>query len=72
MQVSPELFVGCFASPSNVGAYALQKIPSRAALAEFEEIVNALQVPMIEPAGVPHLELLKRIVRREFVDPQDL
>jgi hypothetical protein len=71
--LSRSLYVGCFASEDVPRVYALQKIPSDAALRLFNEFLDELDIgvfknPLLE---VPQFELLKRIVVREFTDPAD-
>ncbi|HYD81277.1 MAG TPA: hypothetical protein VEC06_15835 [Paucimonas sp.] len=73
IQLKQDLFVGCFASPDCPGTYALQKIPSIGGLRLFNQILDDLEIPYASDPieNIPHFELIKRIVAREFVDPPE-
>lgn len=64
------LYVGCIENPRRRGAYALQKIPSEAALRIFNDFLDESGVEALKDASiVADFALLRAIVRREFSDP---
>ena len=71
VRVRPGLYVACFSNPKKPSAYALQKLPSDAALGLLQHLVKELGVAVVETPSetVPDFELLRSIIAREFNDP---